>query len=107
MIYDPCDPAHYSPSRCLHKVASEAVEEGISLGWGGVKALTRVFCPQCQEVKQTSHVYVGAQMSTALHAPDYYDEQGVWHPGGNPNTITTRYTCSNGHTWEEKRKADE
>ena len=63
----------------------------------------KVFCPQCQELGLKSCVYVGTQTATLLAAIPYYDEDGNFHYQ-DPNTYTTSYSCSNGHTWAESKK---
>lgn len=42
-----------------------------------------------------------ALTTTLIAHSGYYDEQGKWVID-DPNVITTRYTCTNGHSWEEK-----
>ena len=61
---------------------------------------TRVFCPVCQEKGLESCVYVGTSSTTLLYYQPWYDEDGVYH-NENPNTITTYYSCSQGHEWYE------
>ena len=57
-------------------------------------------CPFCEKEGKVSRVYVGASESTLLAWTPYYDEEGNYH-SNNPNRITTRYSCSNGHEWSE------
>ena len=64
-------------------------------------------CPFCVEENKNSCVYPGVSTSTLLAwTPYHYDENGevVWSE--NPNTITTQYRCSNGHTWTVEVKTD-
>lgn len=55
-----------------------------------------VRCPQCIEQGLTSRVDVLYTLSDAVHIPDYYDEDGNYHPAGRP-PATTYCRCSNGH----------
>lgn len=65
----------------------------------------KVICPACKREGQLSMVSCGPTISTSVHAPGYYDENGVWTQPPDPNTHTTRYRCSNGHFFEISRKA--
>ncbi len=58
-------------------------------------------CEECIKEEKKSTVYVPQYGTTTLmcSAPDYYDEEGKFHEGHNPNTTTTEWSCSNGHTW--------
>lgn len=57
-------------------------------------------CPECQKEGNTSLVYPGMSTTTDMYYQPYYDEQGNYHDNDN-NSVTTEYTCSNGHTWKE------
>lgn len=55
-------------------------------------------CPLCLKAGGESRVYAGASTSTLMYSPPYYDEKGVFHQN-DPNTHTTEYTCSKGHSF--------
>jgi hypothetical protein len=54
--------------------------------------------PECVNDEKRSTVTVGPTDSTLMHAAPYYDEEGQYHLH-DPNTLTTTYRCSRGHTW--------
>lgn len=62
-----------------------------------------MICPECKSEGKTSKVFVGLTSKTLVGFPSFYDEKGVFH-SHDPNTITTDYRCSNGHTWVESSK---
>jgi hypothetical protein len=62
-------------------------------------------CKQCQEANLRSKVYIGGQTTTCIGFSYYYDEDGKLHDH-DPNTITTSYSCSNGHNWVEETKSE-
>ena len=55
-------------------------------------------CPECVQNNQKSRVKVGYSTCTLLKFTSFYDEDGNYH-NHDPNTTTTHYSCSNGHTW--------
>ena len=60
-----------------------------------------MICKKCEEQGLKSKVYINGGMSTTLMgSTPYYDEDGNWH-NHNPNTLTSRYYCSNDHIWQE------
>lgn len=60
-------------------------------------------CDQCVAEGERSRVYVGYSVTTAMMPPSpYYDEDGNYHVPRDPNTTTTHYNCSRGHTWSRK-----
>jgi hypothetical protein len=59
-----------------------------------------VICSKCQSENRKSIVYVGVSESTTMYAPPFYDEQDVYH-NHDPNRVTTHYSCSNGHEFQE------
>lgn len=61
-------------------------------------------CPTCIAEGKTSTVTRGARRSTLMASVEFWDENGMHHPRHNPNTVTTDYRCSNGHSWSEKDK---
>lgn len=63
----------------------------------------KVKCPQCVKEGLKSIVYVGASSRTLMCIQEWYDEYGNYHYY-DPNTTTTNYTCSNGHSWSMKSK---
>jgi hypothetical protein len=56
-------------------------------------------CPECVAANQTSRINIGHSTRPAKCGVAYYDETGTYHPAATPPT-TTRYECSNGHTWK-------
>jgi len=61
-------------------------------------------CPTCVEEGEKSLVYSGGRSMTCMGggAP-YWDEDGEYH-SHDPNTISTRYSCSRGHVWGKTSK---
>lgn len=57
-------------------------------------------CQKCVEQGLESKVYVGTTMTTLAYSAPFYDENGRYHYH-NPNTTTTEYRCSNGHSFTE------
>lgn len=55
-------------------------------------------CPECVDAGLESKVWVGMTTSTCLAAVPFYDEAGEYH-FDDPNTHTTSYRCSNGHSF--------
>ena len=62
-----------------------------------------MICPTCEAAGQKSVVTEGPSMSTAMHCPPFYDEEGKRHVH-NSNTRRTDYSCSRGHRWTESHK---
>ena len=57
-------------------------------------------CPECARLGLKSCVNIIGGTSTMLGwLPLYYDEDGNAVRGKDPNKITTRFECSNGHKW--------
>jgi hypothetical protein len=59
-----------------------------------------MICPECQETGRKSIVYVGSSASKTAYYYPFYDEKNVYHHHDG-NTVTTLYTCSNGHEFQE------
>jgi len=59
-------------------------------------------CIQCVKDGKKSLVYIGASTTTLAYFPDWYDEDGNYVKNQGHNTITTQYSCTNGHNWSEK-----
>lgn len=57
-------------------------------------------CSECVKEGKKSIVNVGGTTVTAMATQHYFDEDGKEHVH-NPNTYSTTYFCSNGHTWGE------
>jgi hypothetical protein len=57
-------------------------------------------CPECVKEAKRSVVYVGASSVTCMMYEHYFDEDGKEHVH-NPNTTSTHYSCSQGHSWVE------
>jgi hypothetical protein len=60
-------------------------------------------CPACQKNGQKSTVHEGMSTVTLLSTSRYWDQEGVEHYY-DPNIWTTRYSCSNGHSWTEHQQ---
>lgn len=57
-------------------------------------------CPACQKDEVTHTVTESGGFSTLLApSPGYWDANDSYVHPHDPNTHTTNYTCSNGHTW--------
>ena len=59
-------------------------------------------CPECVKSGLRSRVYIGLSSTTLLNWTPFYDEDGQLRNVRNPNTTTTDYTCSQGHSWSEQ-----
>ena len=57
-------------------------------------------CERCVKEGKRSTVRVEDYTRTLLAVDSYYDEDGFGH-SHDPNTSTTTYRCSNGHTWKK------
>ena len=55
-------------------------------------------CSDCVEEGKRSKIYIGGSSSTLLGWLSHYDEDGNRHDH-DPNSYSTDYRCSNGHTW--------
>ncbi len=62
----------------------------------------RVICPTCRTHGIKSTVREGASWTNAIGYPQSYDENGRPLPRPRPD-VTTEYTCSNGHRFEQQR----
>ena len=60
-----------------------------------------MICKECKKKGLKSIVYPGVGQTTAMYFIPFYDEEGNYHDH-DANTITTDYTCSNGHKWSKK-----
>lgn len=57
-------------------------------------------CPECVDLEDRSTVTPGMAITTCMYAPPgYFDEDGEWIKGEDPNITTTNYHCSKGHVW--------
>jgi hypothetical protein len=61
-------------------------------------------CPECIKENKKSCVSAHGGSTTLLYCEPWYDEEGKYHHH-DWNTITSSYSCSNGHKWTEQRKA--
>lgn len=61
-----------------------------------------MICPTCKAEGQRSSVTPGITMSTAMHCPPFYDEDGKLHTHDS-NRHRTDYSCSRGHSWTETK----
>ena len=59
-----------------------------------------MICSECKEQGLKSKVYPGTSSATLMWCPPFYDEEGNFH-NHDANTITSEYSCSNGHSWTE------
>ena len=62
-------------------------------------------CPECVKESKRSRVNIGTSSTTCMGVQWYYDEEGRYHYH-DPNTITTSYSCSEGHRWTERSKRE-
>ncbi len=61
-------------------------------------------CERCTRAGLKSKLYIGGSITTLLaRGDDYYDENGKFIDD-NPNTITTSYSCTNGHSFQVVKK---
>lgn len=58
-------------------------------------------CPECIAEGKKSMVYPGISVKSAVYYPSFYDTDGKMHTHDG-NTVTTNYTCSEGHEWTER-----
>ena len=61
-------------------------------------------CPECETSGTKSKVFPQGGTVTLLGFEPFYDEDGNYHRH-DPNTITSGYRCSEGHSWTSRRKA--
>ena len=57
-----------------------------------------LLCPTCQKEGKRSQVQIGTTTCTLMAPSQYYDEDGKYSYK-DLNTCTTRYRCSNGHSF--------
>jgi hypothetical protein len=55
-------------------------------------------CPTCADKGLKSCVTERGSESTLAYSEPFWDEEGRYH-NHDPNTVTTHYECSNGHSW--------
>lgn len=55
-----------------------------------------MICEMCREAGETSIVRVLGTKETLIPKDHYWDEEGQEHLH-NPNIVTTKFRCSNGH----------
>lgn len=61
-------------------------------------------CKECIKEGKVSTITLGPLTTTLIGgSTGSYDEDGNFHGGEDPNSSYQEYTCSNGHTWEEKQ----
>jgi hypothetical protein len=63
--------------------------------------MNKPICKQCEEAgKKCSITILTDGMTTCMGVyPGYWDEDGIYHAPYDPNYVTYKYCCSNGHTW--------
>jgi len=61
-------------------------------------------CPDCVKEGKTSKVFDHGGSTTCMGWTPYWDEGGTYH-SHDPNTHASSYSCSNGHIWVEKNRA--
>ena len=64
-----------------------------------------MICQMCEETGLKSKLYILDSSSTLMSITQYYDENGNFVIE-DPNIITTKYNCSNGHTFKVKHSQD-
>ena len=57
-------------------------------------------CPNCEAEGNKSIVCMEGATRTLLGCMPFYDAAGAYHHH-DPNTIRTRYRCSEGHYWTD------
>lgn len=62
-----------------------------------------MLCHECQKENEESIVTRGVTLSTLIHVSVHFDRKGGEHYH-DPNTYTTDYTCSRGHSWKAATK---
>ena len=55
-------------------------------------------CSECKKLGKQSIVYPGIGSTTLMCCQPFYDKDGNYHHH-DLNTITTPYSCSEGHEW--------
>jgi hypothetical protein len=65
----------------------------------------QVLCQECQKQGKKSKVRVAGANMTQLKVDTFYDEEG-WLHKHDPNLMTIRYVCTNGHGWTEKQTSN-
>lgn len=64
-------------------------------------------CPECPDDAEYSVSKAGAANKTLAMGPgEVWDADGNYHPSVDPNWIERRYSCSNGHSWTDRKRAD-
>jgi hypothetical protein len=62
-------------------------------------------CEKCVEAGEKSRVNSHGGSRTLLGGGGpHYDEEGEYH-SHDPNTVTSSYSCTNGHRWSTKGKS--
>lgn len=62
-----------------------------------------MICEKCKESGLRSTVHGGVSMSTLMHCPSWYDEDGRYHTH-DLNWTTSDWHCSNGHRWRVREQ---
>ncbi len=62
-----------------------------------------MICPTCKKEGEKSNVFYENSTSTLLGYSPHWDYKGNYH-NHDPNTTTSHYRCSNGHTWDEEHE---
>jgi len=62
-----------------------------------------VICEACKQQGLRSTVTEGGSMSTLMHCPSFYDEDGKLHTHDS-NVTTHRFRCSNGHSFSTQSR---
>lgn len=60
-------------------------------------------CPICEEEDLKSMVHILYHGKTCMGHVQYFDENGAYH-NHDPNLTTTKYSCTNGHSFNHTHK---
>lgn len=79
--------------------AAIAETESVPLDVSGFRPNPGVRCRECIDTGVRSRLYEGFSKTTLMAVRRYYNEDGQYVVD-DPNTRTTHYSCSNGHSYE-------
>ena len=61
-------------------------------------------CSECLNQGKPYRVWEAYRTRTAMAgSPGYWDQDGKWHEGWDPNFDTVHYRCSNDHSWSAEQ----
>lgn len=64
-----------------------------------------MICPECEKENKKSIVVEEGSSKTLMACLPFFDTNGDKHLHDS-NIITTKYRCSNGHCWIEKKSGE-